>query len=172
MSIRQHILPGLTAALALVAAPPSLAQMDRLEWSYRPIVVIADSTNDPTLSDIGIVLRQSRDALADRDVMVVTVAGNEVTVWDPALNEAPELSFDADRLREAYARAGEPVSITLVGKDGGIKERGSRPGDIQDMLDLIDTMPMRQREVRAREREAERRQEIENRLWGGETFGR
>ncbi|MEP0070441.1 DUF4174 domain-containing protein [Pyruvatibacter sp.] len=146
--------------------------MEQLQWTYRPLVIIAQSDDEPALRDLRIVLRQSRDALADRDVIVLTVAGYDVSAWDPALEEAPDHSFDADQLRKTYGRAGEPISIVLVGKDGGIKDRGTVPGDIQDMVDLIDTMPMRQREIEDREREMERREEIENRMWGGETFGR
>ncbi len=172
MTCKKSLVPTLAVATALLTVTPATAQIDRLEWTYRPIVVVAEASSDPVLDDIRIALRQSREALADRDVMVVTVAGHEVTVWDPALDETPDHSFDSDRLRTVYGQAGKPISITLVGKDGGIKDRGTAPGDIQDMLDLIDTMPMRQREIEAKARELERREEMENRMWGGETFGR
>lgn len=160
----------LAASITLLS--PASAQMDRLERTYRPIVILAESANTPVLNDLNIVLRQSRNALADRDVMVITVAGPEASAWDPVLNETSDLSFDAEELRAVYGGQAEPVSLVLVGKDGDIKDRGTTSGDIQRFLDLIDTMPMRQREIEAREREMERREEIENRMWGGETFGR
>ncbi|GAB5503067.1 MAG: hypothetical protein Pyrs2KO_17220 [Pyruvatibacter sp.] len=172
MTWKTCLVTTLAAATASLCVTPTFAQIDRLERTYRPIIVVAEASNDPVLDDIRIVLRQSRDALADRDVMVITVVGDDVTAWDPALDEAPGHSFDATRLRTSYGQAGAPISITLVGKDGGIKDRGTVPSDIQDMVDLIDTMPMRQREIEDREREMERREEIENRMWGGETFGR
>ncbi|MGD1933358.1 MAG: DUF4174 domain-containing protein [Candidatus Phaeomarinobacter sp.] len=163
---------ALLVATALLVPTPLLAQLETLGSTYRPMVIVAPSSNDPVLEDIRITLRQSRNALADRDVIVLTVTEDDVSIWDPALEAVPNQVFDPDRLREVYGSAGQAVSITLVGKDGGIKDRGTAPGDIQDMLDLIDTMPMRQRELEARAREAERREEIENRMWGGETFGR
>lgn len=167
-----HALAVFLTATSVLPMRPAVAQMEQLQWTYRPLVVIAQSDDEPALRDLHIVLRQSRDALADRDVLVVTVAGDDVTAWNPALDEAPDHSFDATRLRATYGQAGAAISITLVGKDGDIKDRGTVPGDIQDMMDLIDTMPMRQREIEAREREMERREEIENRMWGDESFGR
>ena len=38
----------------------------------------------------------------------------------------------------------------LVGKDGGEKHRSVEPISPQTLFDLIDAMPMRQREIRSR----------------------
>lgn len=95
-----------------------------------------------------------------------------MSAWNPALDDAPRLRISAVASRQNYGRGTDLFSIVLVGKDGGIKDRGTVPGDIQEMLTLIDTMPMRQRELNARKREAERREKINNRMWGDETFGR
>ena len=42
--------------------------------------------------------------------------------------------------------------ILLVGKDGGVKLRSEEPVSIQRIFDLIDSMPMRRREMREKGR--------------------
>ncbi|MBT8125549.1 MAG: DUF4174 domain-containing protein, partial [Gammaproteobacteria bacterium] len=39
------------------------------------------------------------------------------------------------------------TNVVLIGKDGGIKQKGKHL-DLQGLFDLIDTMPMRQLEMR------------------------
>lgn len=158
--------------VSLLIGLPALAQMAELKWTYRPLVIVAPWADDAALKDIQIVLRQSRDDMADRDMVVVTVAGDTAYAWDPAVDKRLDIQFDAVALRQTYQRADGRVSIVLIGKDGDVKDYGTTPGDIQNMIDLIDTMPMRQRELDARKREAERREEINNRMWGNESFGR
>ena len=44
-------------------------------------------------------------------------------------------------------RENEPSRVLLIGKDGGVKLRGDEL-DVQRIFDLIDTMPMRIREMK------------------------
>ncbi len=49
----------------------------------------------------------------------------------------------ADALRD-----GQGFQVLLIGKDGGIKMRSATPVAAEDILSLIDSMPMRQQEMR------------------------
>ena len=42
----------------------------------------------------------------------------------------------------------ESFRIVLIGKDGGVKLDQAKGISIQEVFDLIDTMPMRQAEIR------------------------
>ncbi|WP_202405758.1 MULTISPECIES: DUF4174 domain-containing protein [Halomonadaceae] len=50
-------------------------------------------------------------------------------------------------VRKTLSAQPDDVSVVLIGKDGGVKQR-SRGLDVAGIFSLIDTMPMRQREMR------------------------
>jgi hypothetical protein len=52
----------------------------------------------------------------------------------------------AAQLRARYAQ-GPGFTVVLVGKDGGAKLSSARPIDPKRLMDTIDAMPMRQREM-------------------------
>jgi hypothetical protein len=52
------------------------------------------------------------------------------------------------RLREAYNLPADGFYMLLIGKDGTVKERYSQPTEMEAIFSLIDSMPMRQEEMR------------------------
>lgn len=100
------------------------------QWRNRPVIVFADSINDPRFSEQLALLAQRPDALAQRDVVVITDT-------DPAAKTA---------LRQKLRPRG--FMLVLIGKDGGVKLRKPFPWDVRELTRVIDKMPMRQREIR------------------------
>ena len=101
-------------------------------WQSRPIVVFADSENDPRFEQQIALLRDEASALAERDVVVLIDTDDEVR----------------SELRKKLRPRG--FMIALIGKDGGVKLRKASPWDVRELSRVIDKMPMRQREVRER----------------------
>ncbi len=101
-------------------------------WQARPIVVFADSDNDPRFVQQMALLKDGADTLAERDVVVLTDT-DKTTV---------------SALRKALRPRG--FMIVLIGKDGGVKLRKASPWDARELSRVIDKMPMREREVRER----------------------
>ncbi|MEE2861892.1 MAG: DUF4174 domain-containing protein [Pseudomonadota bacterium] len=97
-----------------------------LRWQARPVVVLGP---DGDVQDQIARLQTKAAELAEREVVILTDGSG------------------ADPLRQGTA-----FQVLLVGKDGGVKLRRETPVDAADIIDLIDTMPMRQREA-ARERD-------------------
>ena len=60
----------------------------------------------------------------------------------------PQLGADATVLRSHYRVGAGQFTVILVGKDGGEKYRAERVVDPDELFALIDTMPMRRREMR------------------------
>jgi hypothetical protein len=52
------------------------------------------------------------------------------------------------QLRDAFDIGADDHVLLLVGKDGGVKARGPLTTPLADVFQLIDGMPMRQREMR------------------------
>ncbi|KJZ22232.1 hypothetical protein TW83_18750 [Paracoccus sp. S4493] len=93
-----------------------------LRWQARPVVVLGPEAQ---------VARQ----IADLQAHAEQLAEREVVI----LTDGP----GADALRD-----GQGFQVLLIGKDGGIKMRSARPVAAEDILSLIDSMPMRQQEMR------------------------
>jgi hypothetical protein len=58
--------------------------------------------------------------------------------------------FAAEARRQLNVEAGA-LAVVLVGKDGGVKFRSDRPVPPEQIFDLIDAMPMRRQEMRAKD---------------------
>lgn len=125
------------AAQTTEAAPADMAPKDAVElnlndflWEKRPIVVFADTERDPAFIRQIELLEQRSDALAARDVVILTDT-------DPdALSP----------LRKTLRPRG--FMLVLIGKDGGVKLRKPFPWSVRELSRAIDKMPMRQQEIR------------------------
>ena len=98
-------------------------------WLARPVVIFADTPNDPAFRRQMDLLAEQIEDLAERDVIVVTDT-------DPSANTA---------LRERLRPRG--FSMVLIGKDGEIELRKPSPWDVREISRSIDKMPVRQQEI-------------------------
>ena len=106
--------------------------LDALIWEVRPLVVFAQSPNDPQFQRQMDLLSQDASDLARRDIMVITDT-------DPAARTDARLAL--------RPRA---FMLALIGKDGQTKLRKPAPWDVRELSRSIDKMPLRQQEIRDR----------------------
>jgi len=116
---------------------PDTDDLQQFVWKNRPLVVFADSPNDPRFIQQMAYLEAQLDALAERDVVVLSDT-------DPEAKSA---------LREKLHPRG--FMLVLIGKDGTIYLRKPFPWDVREITRSIDKLPMRQQEVRDRRAGAE-----------------
>ena len=109
-----------------------MVDLNEFVWEKRPIIVFADSPNDPNFGQQMDFLEARADELAERDVVVLTDT-------DPSVDSALRLKFRP-----------RGFMLVLVGKDGGVKLRKPFPWDVREITRSIDKMPIRQREIRER----------------------
>ncbi|MGB3243096.1 MAG: DUF4174 domain-containing protein [Sulfitobacter sp.] len=125
-----------SAQSAQDAAPDALfrtadmADLSEFRWKKRPVLVFADSADDPEYVRQLEFLEAQKEELIERDVVVLTDT-------DPAARSP---------LRLAMRPRG--FMLVLVGKDGGNKLRKPFPWDVREISRSIDKMPMRQLEIR------------------------
>ncbi len=119
--------------LALLIPLTSFAQEDdalaQYVWLKRPLVIFADSENDPRFRRQMEMLEQTPEELAKRDVVVLTDT-------DPAA-DGP--------LRDALHP--RDFMLVLIGKDGKVALRKPTPWSVRELIHAIDKMPMRQDEI-------------------------
>jgi len=113
----------------LVVIEASGVTMAEFLWLKRPIVVFADSPNDPSFTTQMAFLAEQPQALADRDVVVIVDT-------DPAA-----ASFFRQKLRP------RGFSLVLMDKDGSVEIRKPRPWDVREITRAIDKFPLARQEL-------------------------
>ncbi len=98
-------------------------------WKARPVVVFADSPEDPAFLDQLKLLNRDPAPLLARDVVVITDA-------DPDANSAWRRSLRP-----------EGFSLVVVDKDGQVKQRKPAPWSVREITRAIDKTPLRRQEI-------------------------
>jgi hypothetical protein len=115
--------------------PYAAAEVGGLEqflWLRRPIVVFADTPNDPLFRRQMQNIEADLDRLGERDVIVITDT-------DPAAR-----SDVRQRLRP------RGFSLVLMDKDGEVKRRAPSAWTVREIANAIDRFPLRRQEVQDR----------------------
>lgn len=120
--------------------------MDAYLWTNRPLLVFAPSREHPFLAAQRESLNGQVEALRDRDVVVIEIAGDRVL-----LDGEPAQDLHAGKLRQRYVVERNEAAVLLVGKDGGLKVKKSDVFLAEELFEAIDAMPMRLQELRDRD---------------------
>ncbi len=122
----------LVPILWFLAMPLAAQDLSEYLWLKRPLVIFADTPNNPHFIRQMELLLEDPQSLLDRDVVILTDA-------DPK-SRSP--------LREKLRPRG--FSLVLVGKDGKVKLRKPRPWTVREISRAIDNFPLRIDEQRAK----------------------
>ncbi|MEJ6479627.1 MAG: DUF4174 domain-containing protein [Octadecabacter sp.] len=110
----------------------SEVNLNEFVWIARPVIVFADSENDPNFRRQIELLQERPEFLAERDVVIIT-------------DSRPDDPSDArTRLRP------RGFMLVLMGKDGQIELRKPAPWTVREISRSIDKMPLRAQEVEDR----------------------
>lgn len=122
---------ALSALLSIgpYAAEERAADLADLRWENRAVVIFAEHRDDPQLHEQLDRLGQAQAALVERRVVILTDAGEDTA------------------LRERFEPEG--FTVLLIGLDGTEKLRRESVVAPSEIVSLIDTMPMRRREMRS-----------------------
>ena len=119
---------------APVAAPLQVldaanADPNGVLWQVRPLVVFADTAEDPAFVEQMRAIERDGAALLARDVVVVVDT-------DPAA---------ASQWRQMLRPEG--FSLVLMDKDGQVKQRKPSPWTVREITRAIDKFPLRRQEI-------------------------
>ncbi len=137
---------------------PFHASLKEFRWQNRPLVILAPSDRNDDYAEQQRKLKGAAKALADREMVVIHALGGS----DPSGTTTGQIEFfntspprrqtlraaDVDSLREKYGVDGQHFVVLLIGKDGGVKLQSEEPVTTTELFSLIDSMPMRRREIR------------------------
>jgi hypothetical protein len=131
--------------LMLLMSSTNTIDFAALRWEARLIVLQAATADDDAMTTQRARLDNARDALRERDVRIIRIVADQAWIDDQPLDGAV-----AQVARERFRIAPDAFAVLLIGKDGGVKLRESEPVEARRIIDLIDSMPMRQQEIRER----------------------
>ncbi|MFN3274637.1 MAG: DUF4174 domain-containing protein [Paracoccus sp. (in: a-proteobacteria)] len=98
-------------------------------WTQRPIVVFADTPDDPAFAEQMRMLTQGASMLVPRDVVVITDTDPQAGgVWRRQLRPAG-------------------FSLVIIDKDGQVKQRKPFPWSVREIGRAIDRFPLRRQET-------------------------
>lgn len=122
---------GTDAAAPFAPIPASEVTLEQFQWEKRPLIVFADTPNDPNFQRQMDRINAELAPLEERDVVVIFDA-------DPAAKTSVR-----QRLRP------RGFSLVLMDKDGEVKRRVPSPWNVREITHAIDRFPQRRDEMRA-----------------------
>ena len=145
------IMPAMMLLMAVSVFSCRDAQAQSLDlsvfqWKNRLLILFAPNYSHPLFDALRQSLAARRSEAAERDLVIFEIFESAASsmnneVIDPAT---------ARRLREKFDVPAHGFTVILIGKDGGIKLQRQERTHLDDIFALIDSMPMRQEEMRRR----------------------
>ena len=119
---------------------------DEFKWKNRIIFVFAESFEDQNYKKQLDHIKKHRDGYKDRDLVIFKIVGDSII--DAELQNLE--SIQPSELRAAFGIKPQQFRSLLIGKDGGVKILSRKPISACDLFNLIDQMPMRREEIKAK----------------------
>ena len=114
------------------------------QWENRLLVVSSPTADEPKFSQQLQQVIASISEFAERDLVLIRLA----TDGTSHAGERKLASTQVEAIRAELGIAAGAFAVLLVGKDGGVKLAKNSVVPMHDIYALIDTMPMRQQEMR------------------------
>jgi len=109
------------------------------KWQKRLVLLCTPTADNAEYKQQKSLLAQDAKAVQERDIQVVDLVANQLSAADKEhLGQQLKVSLDQ-------------FTVLLIGKDGGVKLRQTEPLITQRLFGTIDTMPMRQQEMRKKQ---------------------
>jgi septum formation topological specificity factor MinE len=118
------------------------------KWKNRIVLVIA---NDSSLNQFNLQMEELRKDLPgtiDRKIVIYKILPNKYQV---ETTEENEWTISSDLFKD-YKQTDSPFEVLLIGLDGGIKLSKDEVLTKKELFSLIDSMPMRAREIETRKK--------------------
>lgn len=126
------------------AQEPIALDLKEYRWNSRLLVVFAVEEMGPAYQTLLKEVDARREDFDDRDMVLISIfdTGTSMVEGRPITSEA------VNQIRNSFNVPNGTSRVFLVGKDGGVKQKGGLEIQIQSLFNLIDTMPMRRSEMR------------------------
>ena len=126
-----------------------MLELERYQWKRRPFLIFAPSPQHADYQAQERMMTGQASQIVDRDMVL-----GHLFQDGPSHVGGEEMSEEAvQALYRELDLAEADFHLVLLGKDGTIKLRLNTPTEMSEIYDVIDAMPMRQREMREKGQE-------------------
>jgi hypothetical protein len=137
------LLVVLIPRLVHAGRPIDVVDLGRYRWKNRLLFLFSPSSEIPAYQSLNRELNRNHDGVRDRDLLVFRI----LEQGSSAMYSQEISPQGAINLRRRFGVNQGTFTVVLVGKDGGVKLQRPGPVSLSDIFGLIDSMPMRQREM-------------------------
>ncbi len=148
--MKAFTIPFTILILLMILAPKNTMPMDfdQFQWKKRLLFLFAPDASHPIFRNLNSEIKKQKAEVEDRDLVVF-----EVLEKGPSRMGRTQLDRQvADSMRNRFKAPQQKFTLILVGKDGGVKMRRHDPANLKEVFELIDSMPMRQNEMRQKKK--------------------
>ena len=122
--------------------------LEQYRWKHRLLLLFSTEQRDHDYMAFVESLTAARAEVQGRDLIVFHLFDEGPSRVDTQ----PLSAEDVQRLKKRFRIDTGKFTVLLIGKDGGTKLVRRQKVDLQEIFDLIDSMPMRQQEMREKGR--------------------
>lgn len=111
-----------------------LNPLRKYQWKKRVVLYMATSETVSEFIQQNKILQEDTAGIRDRDIVIYQESGNS--------------GSPSKILYEKYGDPDKDFTFVLIGKDGGVKWKTNSTASLEELFRRIDSMPMRQSEIR------------------------
>ena len=134
----------MVVTMATQAGGQDKIRLKDYQWKNRLILVFSPSSEDTGYKALENDIAVQAEEIIDRDILVFHI----LETGEIKLGKSSLQTGAGDYLRRNFSISPGAFTVLLIGKDGGVKLRSEGRVELDEIFSLIDTMPMRQREMR------------------------
>jgi len=123
-----------------------MIELKNFQWKNRILLIFAPSADDFACQSLTAGLKTQKTEVGDRGLLI----GEFFEDGASQFASAPLHPQSAEAFRKRFAVRNGQFTVILIGKDGEVKLRREAPVQLEEIFVLIDSMPMRQQEMRER----------------------
>jgi hypothetical protein len=122
--------------------------VERFLWKKRLLLIFSPERADPLFNGLVNEISSRRGDVEDRDLVIFEILESGASKMNSSELEPQK----AASFRERFEIPKNTFTVILLGKDGGIKLKRNDQVRLEEIFLLIDSMPMRQDEMRQKGR--------------------
>lgn len=122
-------------------ATSRLNPLSSYQWKNRILIISGDSYEMQSCYQL---YKKEKEKIKDRDMKLIYISPSMIQTFP----YTPDIEAIKANIISHFAIHPDKGETILIGKDGGVKLRKPIPVSTSEVFDLIDSMPMRQAEMR------------------------
>jgi len=139
-----HYYAAMILGTMLMVTPALGHDLASYRWKNRILLIFSPTDTDTGFEAFNQSLARELSEVKLRDLILLRVFETAPSF----IEDKPLSPEDAEKLRDRFRVRPGHFTVILIGKDGGVKMVREERVELQEIFDLIDSMPMRQQEMR------------------------